>query len=69
MALRLDLIDLCGIDRHELIPAILIIPLKGDNLFVGVSTREITGDFAGLSARQPLSSSNSFKFCRIDDRG
>ena len=50
------------IDRHELIPAILIIPLKGDNLFVGVSTREITGDFAGLSARQPLSSSNFFKF-------
>ena len=42
MALRLDLIDLCGIDRHELIPAILILPLKGDNLFVGVSTQEIS---------------------------
>ncbi len=30
------------IDRHELIPAILILPLKGDNLFVGVSTQEIS---------------------------
>ena len=29
------------IDRHELIPAILILPLKGDNLFVGVSTQGI----------------------------